>query len=396
MKVLDSIFQRNIRTLIWVVFALMALLPILALAKAASVLSTGGQDSYGYAQAVALAVFAAVSLVSGLAVLLTVEKHLCEVTAQGAALTRAQGTNASSTAATPKTPAAFMPRAAENELASLTCALSRIQSEFTRNIEHVRAQAAFLDNLQRALDCSGDMVLILNRSNTVLFSNQAARRKLGLLPDLTVRHAIAEGTLGSAAASRLSGALERWQNVDEELELDGGGDHPLFIHCLQTVVETGEHPHSKIVVLRDLTDRKRMECQLFRSEQLAALGQLISGVAHELNNPLTAVLGFAEICRDPAISQKDLHNNLEIIEREAGRTAKGRRSGGMCSPPTAGPPAAFSSPPARRTWRPISSSASGKTSRRCSSRSTCRSCARPSSASWSWPEKPRGPHRWQA
>src|SRR6266699_2185268 len=49
---------------------------------------------------------------------------------------------------------------------------------------------------------------------------------------------------------------------------------------------------------RDVTDLKRLEEQLIQAEKLAAMGQMLAGVAHELNNPLTAILGVTELLRE--------------------------------------------------------------------------------------------------
>src|SRR5271163_715083 len=49
---------------------------------------------------------------------------------------------------------------------------------------------------------------------------------------------------------------------------------------------------------RDVTELKRLEEQLIQSEKLAAMGQMLAGVAHELNNPLTAILGVTELLRE--------------------------------------------------------------------------------------------------
>ncbi len=49
---------------------------------------------------------------------------------------------------------------------------------------------------------------------------------------------------------------------------------------------------------RDVTELKRLEEQLIQAEKLAAMGQMLAGVAHELNNPLTAILGVTELLRE--------------------------------------------------------------------------------------------------
>ncbi len=59
------------------------------------------------------------------------------------------------------------------------------------------------------------------------------------------------------------------------------------------------------MIMKNITEQKEIKEQLFRAEKLAALGTLVSGIAHEINNPLYGVLGSAEIisdeARDPAI-----------------------------------------------------------------------------------------------
>jgi signal transduction histidine kinase len=54
------------------------------------------------------------------------------------------------------------------------------------------------------------------------------------------------------------------------------------------------------MIMKNITEQKEIKEQLFRAEKLAALGTLVSGIAHEINNPLYGVLGSAEIIRDEA------------------------------------------------------------------------------------------------
>src|SRR5690349_15090647 len=73
---------------------------------------------------------------------------------------------------------------------------------------------------------------------------------------------------------------------------------------------------------RDVTDLKRLEEQLIQAEKLAAMGQMLAGVAHELNNPLTAVLGVTELLRERAGQDESFTRQLDLTHRQARRAAR--------------------------------------------------------------------------
>jgi two-component system NtrC family sensor kinase len=73
---------------------------------------------------------------------------------------------------------------------------------------------------------------------------------------------------------------------------------------------------------RDVTDLKRLEEQLIQAEKLAAMGQMLAGVAHELNNPLTAILGVTELLRERSGADESTKRQLELTHRQARRAAR--------------------------------------------------------------------------
>jgi two-component system NtrC family sensor kinase len=77
---------------------------------------------------------------------------------------------------------------------------------------------------------------------------------------------------------------------------------------------------SMVVVMTDITELAVLQNKLLRSEKLASLGQLVSGVAHELNNPLTAILGFADLLMENPEMPDNARKDLRVILQEAQRT----------------------------------------------------------------------------
>jgi C4-dicarboxylate-specific signal transduction histidine kinase len=75
------------------------------------------------------------------------------------------------------------------------------------------------------------------------------------------------------------------------------------------------------VVYQDITEQRKMQEQLMAQDRLASLGQLVSGIAHELNNPLTGVIGFSDMLLKRDLPD-DVKADLKVINDEAMRTAR--------------------------------------------------------------------------
>jgi two-component system NtrC family sensor kinase len=82
------------------------------------------------------------------------------------------------------------------------------------------------------------------------------------------------------------------------------------------------HHIELVTVARDVTERRRLEEQIQQAGRLAAVGELAAGVAHELNNPLAAILGYAQLLTKSNDLNEVTRKDLNAVYSEAQRAAK--------------------------------------------------------------------------
>jgi signal transduction histidine kinase len=76
-----------------------------------------------------------------------------------------------------------------------------------------------------------------------------------------------------------------------------------------------------IISVRDITVEKKLEQQIIQSERLAAMGQMIGGFAHELNNPLTTIVGVSDLLREGENSESRI-KQLNMLHQQARRATE--------------------------------------------------------------------------
>jgi PAS domain S-box-containing protein len=74
-----------------------------------------------------------------------------------------------------------------------------------------------------------------------------------------------------------------------------------------------------IFMAKDITERRRLEYQIFQSEKLAAVGQLVAGIAHEINNPVFVISGRADLLIERKTLDKSVKKELKTISKQVDR-----------------------------------------------------------------------------
>lgn len=215
---------------------------------------------------------------------------------------------------------------------TLTLALATLARERDASLE--RAQERMM---LTALATLSQPVLMLDDAGTILDANAAAHAAYGYSPgELAgqVFHSLVAEQHGrpSPDSDTIGDTLPVWRGtpaftpvVDgvwrsrERHRRKDGSEFPTSV-VRAPVTDDAGRASGEVVIARDLTAEQQLEAHIRQHDRLAALGELVGGVAHELNNPLAGISAFAQLLLEDPLTDEQLES-VRMVKREADRAA---------------------------------------------------------------------------
>lgn len=177
---------------------------------------------------------------------------------------------------------------------------------------------------RRLLESFPDLILVVDLEERYTFVSSRSRDLLGYAPEDMLRKKISDVEDHSPELAALYHGVASEQQMFGSTEYSArhrDGTWRTMRASASQLADAQGKVTGVIISVRDITIERKLEQQVVQSERLAAMGAMIGGVAHELNNPLTSILGVSELLQDTETSET-ARKQLGMLQQQARRAAE--------------------------------------------------------------------------
>jgi len=176
---------------------------------------------------------------------------------------------------------------------------------------------------QKILNTTQSMILVLDTAGLISYANRRCYEAGYREEEMIGRHLVE--LVDGAQRKEFEAALETTAHGQQVENLEarakrGDGTLGYFSISLSPMRDEQSTVNSVVVVMTDITDAALLQAKLAHAERMATIGRLVSGVAHEVNNPLAAILGFTDLLIENPEMPASAQEPLGIILQETQRT----------------------------------------------------------------------------
>jgi PAS domain S-box-containing protein len=176
----------------------------------------------------------------------------------------------------------------------------------------------------RLLESFPDLILVVDLEERYTFVSSRARDLLGYEPQNMLGKKISELDDHSPELAALYHDVVSGKEVFASAEYGArhrDGNWRTMRAAGSQLVDADAKISGVIISVRDITVERKLEQQVVQSERLAAMGAMIGGVAHELNNPLTTIMGVSELLQDTETNEGS-RKQLGMLQQQARKAAE--------------------------------------------------------------------------